>query len=330
MKQKAQPNRLKDKGKFNCMKSKSKRPFTAKTPPVIGALKASVSAKRLKTLGEKNISKKINSRRKIKAKHPTFGSFSMFGRKEPVYKYTAHAFGYIPKAGAQGRKPVEIVDAGGGSIEADASLKNGLIKITLDRLRVFDYPGGGIHTILFDFYAQHQATAQETQDLRFTQKYRVQQNSGAGITGYPVFLGLKVGDQGVSFKCFTVNVDDEDDKKILGFLDGDVFKKGLSLLGTVNPVIPIVSGFATGIVDAFAHRNDNVPVQDFYMGLDFSGIQTRAQLREGSYIAVQIPDTDTWDWTAWIFNPMRGQIVDKETEKKSIPYNYIVFSISKM
>lgn len=251
----------------------------------------------------------------------------MAGQAGTRLQYTEHAFGFIPKSGAGSR--VDINDA--GNMTADASLKDQQIKITLDRLRVFQYPGSGMHTILFDFYAQHQtANAGESQDLHFTQNYRVQEGSGAGVTGYPVFVGLKVGDQGVSFKCFTVNIKNDGDQKILGFLGSDVFKKGLQLLNTVNPIVPVVSGFATGIVDAFAHRNDNVPVQDFYMGLDFSGVQTRAQLREGSYIAVQIRDATAWDWSQWVFKPANGQVVSRNAPSRGIPYNYVVFSVSRM
>jgi hypothetical protein len=37
-------------------------------------------------------------------------------------------------------------------------------------------------------------------------------------------------------------------------------------------------------------RNRNVPVQDFYLGLDFSAIPMRARLAQGSYLAVQISE----------------------------------------
>jgi hypothetical protein len=297
----------------------------------IGALKASQAAQKLMLMGDEDVARDIRRAMKMHGADPRFSALIWPFPKRPVpaYKYTEHAFGYIPKA-APGTVPsTDIKDA--GNITADASLKGQNIKITLDRLRVYQYPGEGIHTILFDFYAQHQTpNAGETQDLHFTQNYRVQEGSGAGITGYPVFVGLKVGNEGVSFKCFTVNVKNDDDQKVLGFLGSDVFKKGLQLVNTVNPVVPIVSGFATGIVDAFAHRNDNVPVQDFYMGLDFSSVQTRAQLREGSYVAVQVPDAVTWDWSQWVFKPANGQIVSKGTPSTGVPFNYVVFSVSGM
>ena len=44
-----------------------------------------------------------------------------------------------------------------GNIAADDALKQARITITLNRLRVADYPGGGTHQVLFDFYARHAA-----------------------------------------------------------------------------------------------------------------------------------------------------------------------------
>jgi hypothetical protein len=295
----------------------------------IGALKASQAAEKLAFMGEPDVARDIQRAMKLGNINPQFSALIWPFPKKPIpaYKYTDHAFGFFGRASSGGTATVDIKDA--GNITADATLKGATIKITLDRLRVYQYPGEGIHTILFDFYAQHQAPG-DMQDLHFTQKYRAQEGSGAGIEGYPVFVGLKVGNEGVSFKCFTVNIKNDDDQRVLGFLGSDVFKKGLQLINSVNPAVPIVSGFATGIVDAFAHRNDNVPVQDFYMGLDFSGIQTRAQLQEGSYIAVQVPDIAAWDWSLWVFKPANGQVVSKAAPSKGVPFNYVLFSVSKV
>ena len=48
------------------------------------------------------------------------------------------------------------------------------------------------------------------------------------------------------------------------------------------------------------------------MGLDFSQIATRAPLAEGSYIAVQIPESQQrlWEWEDWLYDPKTGQIVN--------------------
>ncbi|WP_300667783.1 hypothetical protein [Desulfoluna sp.] len=246
-------------------------------------------------------------------------------KDDPIWKFTSHAYGFIPPADSRSDAQVSIVNA--GNIIADTALKDQAIKITLDRLVVRDYPGKGVHHILFDFYAQHQTTGQ-AQDLHFTQTYRVQEGQSAPISGYPIFVGLNVGSEGVAFKCQTINVKNEADEKLLGIMEGDAFKKGLQLVNTVNPAIPVVTGFATGITKAVLNGKKNVPVQAFDLGLDFSTIQTRAKLKEGSYVVVQAPLP--FDWAQWVYSPTSGQIISTADPATSIPYNYIVFSISKM
>jgi hypothetical protein len=302
--------------------------FDIKLPPVIGKMKSSKAADKIASLGDKKTALQINKLIDAKGRDVKFANLDwLFGDDKPAYKYTDHVFGYIPQSGGSANSGiVDITDA--GNITPDQNLKNATIKITLDRLRVYDYPGKGLHTILFNFAAQHQVSG-GSQDLHFTQNYRVQEGAGAGITGYPVFIGLKLGTEGLYLKCSTVNVSNNDDQKILKFLGNETFKKGLQLIGTVNPVIPVVTEFAKGIVETFAHRHDNVPVQDFYMGLDLSSNPTRAKLKEGSYIAIQVPDASQWDWTKWGFKTSIGQIVSKPASG-GVPYNYIVFSISKM
>lgn len=312
------------------VRSSTARPRGATAPrsgiQVLGNMKTSVAAEHLKAIGDVELARSL-ARMPPREKNRRFSLARLLGKKpDPVFRYTEHAFGYLPKTA--GKADVPISDA--GNIEPDATLKGSAVKVTLDRLRVFAYPGGGTHTILFDFRAQHQTSDQgDSQDLRVAQHYRVQDGGGAGISGYPVFVGLKVGSEGVSFRCSTVNVSNKEDQQILRFLGGDVFKKGVQLISQVNPVLPIVTAFATGIIETFAQRNDNVGVQDFFLGLDFSGIATRAQLREGSYIAVQVPDLAEWDWSKWVFKPATGQIVSTQ-DGKSVPLNYVVFSVSKL
>ncbi|PZF72572.1 hypothetical protein [Taibaiella soli] len=250
---------------------------------------------------------------------------NLFGQK--AWIHTGHSFGFLPPS-EPGSEFISIRHA--GNIEADQNLKNTRIKVTLDRLRVADYPGSGQHLVLFDFYAQNQLPG-TIEHLHFTNTYTAREGEQAGIIGYPVFVGLNVGTEGIAFRCFTVNVKNESDEKFLSFLDSDVFKSGLELSKQLQPAIAPLSKMALGISEAIAKRNRNVPVQSFYMGLDFSKISTRARLREGSYIAVQIPETlvTAWDWDEWVFNPSNGQLVHADEPTKLIPYNYIVFGISR-
>ncbi len=43
----------------------------------------------------------------------------------------------------------------------------------------------------------------------------MQEGQAAGIAGYPVFIGLNVGNQGVAFECSTINVNNEEDLLVL-------------------------------------------------------------------------------------------------------------------
>lgn len=249
--------------------------------------------------------------------------------KEPKsWQHTAHAFGHIPLHEPRASGMVEITHA--GDMKADESLKNARIKVTLNQLRVAEYPGKGIHHILFDFYAQNQLK-DHVEHLHFNQTYRGQEGELVGIIGYPVFIGLNVGSEGVAFKCFTVNVKNDDDEAVLDFLDSESFQTGLKLATTAQPAIAPLAGMAVGLTKMIANRNKNVPVQDFYMGLDFVGVPLGARLAQGSDITVQIPEKQRkmWDWNQWVCDPTSGSIVKKDDAEALIPYNYIVFGISK-
>jgi hypothetical protein len=167
--------------------------------------------------------------------------------------------------------------------------------------------------------------------LHFNATYRVREGERVAILGYPLFVGLNVGSEGVAFKCFTVNVRNEQDEALLGLLDADVFKAGLKLAATVQPAIVPFSEMALGLTKGIATRSRNVPVQEFYLGLDFSAIPMRARLAEGSYLAVQIPETlqTVWNWGEWAFNRANGQVVNKTEPTRLIPYNYLAFSVSR-
>jgi hypothetical protein len=258
-------------------------------------------------------------------------SFGIFDRIWPgeakPWQHTAHAFGYLAPA-TPGQDALPIRHA--GEVAADSSLKNATLKITLDRMRVAAYPGGGMHRVLFDFYAQNQVPGR-AEDIHFNATYRIREGEQAAILGFPIFIGLNVGNEGVSFRCFTVNVKNDDDEAFLDLLESDVFKAGLRLGTTAQPALAPLSGLALGLTKTLAARHRNVPVQDFFLGLDFSNIPLRGRLAEGSYLAVQIPDAQeaSWDWNAWVYIPARGQVVSQADPKKPIPYNYLVFSISR-
>ena len=293
--------------------------------PILGRLPPAEAAAKLREVGENETADAIETAKDAR-------DFQTFGLRERLFpdrqwQHTAHAFGYLAPA-TPGSDPIPIRHA--GNIEADPTLANARIKITLDRLRIADYPGGGTHRILFDFYAQNQVP-DGIEHLHFNATYRVREGEEAAIIGYPIFVGLNVGIEGVVFRCLTVNVKNEDDDALLGFLESDVFKTGLMLATTAQPAIAPLSGMAVALTKSIAGRHKNVPVQDFYMGLDFTKIAFRARLAEGSYLAVQIPEAAerVWDWDDWVYHPNSGQVVSRHDEAQLIPYNFLVFSVNR-
>jgi len=293
--------------------------------PVLGKLPLDKAAAKLREMGENDVAAALEKGQATSA--PLFGAPRWWPFQDKPWQHTAHAFGYLTQASPDSQ-PLPIRHA--GNIASDSTLRNGRIKITLDRLRVAAYPGGGTHRVLFDFYAQNQ-TNRNVEHIHFNVTYRAREGEQAAILGYPIFVGLNVGTEGVAFKCFTVNVRNDDDEALLGFLESDVFKIGLKLATAVQPAIAPFSQMAFSLTKSIATRHRNVPVQDFYLGLDFDRIATRARLAEGSYVAVQIPETlqAVWDWNDWIYNPANGQIVNQAESTQLIPYNYLVCSVSR-
>jgi hypothetical protein len=295
--------------------------------PMFGELPATVAYETLKTWGDEEDAAAVEDAILKRGSDVAFSELALASPKP--YQYTDHVFGYIaPPAAGPSVPSLPIVDA--HSITADLTLQNAALRITLDRLRVFDYPGGGIHHVLFDFSAEHQATPNEKETPHFNHTYRVQEGGQAGISGYPIFVGLRAGTQGIHFAASTVNVKNDDDQRFLGFISGDLFKGGLTLLSSVNPAVPVVAGFVKGIAEGIATHNNNKAMQDVYLGLDFETVATRPKLRVGSYIVIQVPSAAAWDWTKWQFSYSNGQIVDAANASDPVPFNYFVISISKM
>jgi hypothetical protein len=217
-----------------------------------------------------------------------------------------------------------------GSIGPQPHLKNTRIKITLNRLRVAGYPGGGTHRVLFDFYAQNQLPG-VTEELHINSTFRVREGESAAVVGYPIFIGLNVGTEGLTFRCQTVNVKNDEDETFLEMLETDVAKTGLKLATVAQPALAPLANIAMGLTKAIATRNRNVAVQDFSLGLDFGGTPMGARLAEGDYIAVQVPEDSliVWNWEDWVYVPQSGNIVSRSQKDLLIPYNFVVFGISQ-
>ncbi|NJO50903.1 MAG: hypothetical protein HC840_17285, partial [Leptolyngbyaceae cyanobacterium RM2_2_4] len=217
--------------------------------PVLGKLPLAEAAVKLSEMGEIEDAEVLEVAEKNDPL--TFGVWPFWGNK--LYKHTAHTFGYLAPAPPNSHDlPIQSAN----NIIPDLTLKGDRIKITLNALRVAAYPGGGTHQILFDFYAQNQLP-DTTEHLHFNSTYRVREGERAALLNYPLFLGLNVGNNGLIFKCLTVNVNNEEDEAAIQFLESDAFKTGLQLATTVQPAIKLLSEMAMGFTRAIANRHKN-------------------------------------------------------------------------
>lgn len=248
-----------------------------------------------------------------------------FSVQNQPWSFTTHQYGYIGFQESRSNDPLSIQHP--NTIEPDISLKNSRINIRLDRLKIHKYPGSGIHNVMVTFAARNQV-ANSQESVSFSQTYRVLEGQAAGIAGYPVFIGLNVGNQGVAFECSTINVNNDEDLSVLEALDSSTFKSGLELLTTMQPGIAPFTAVTVGVVKSLAKRHENIPVQKFYLGLDFENAAMGIRLREGNYIAVQVPNETAIDWNKWIYKPNLGTIVHK-ADDSPIEYNYLVFRVSR-
>jgi hypothetical protein len=292
--------------------------------PVLGSLPPDIAAEKLSALGEPELAEVLRTAPREAEFRGSGGWRWPFRTK--AWQHTSHAFGYIaPLKVAAGIR--DVVDV--GAIEADISLKKTRVKITLDALRIEEYPGSGTHHILFDFYAQNQIRP-APEHLHFNATYRVRQGEQAAIRGYPIFLGLTTGNDGLAFRCYTVNVKNEGDQALLAFLDSDTLKAGLRLATTVQPAIAPLTDLAHNITKGIAGRNRNVAVQDVYLGLDFSDTATGAKLRLGSYVVVQVPEDQVkFTWKDWVFETESRAIVRRDNPQEKLPYNFFIFAVAK-
>lgn len=236
---------------------------------------------------------------------------------------TGAKIGYIPEGDANGL--AEIVNAIG--MTGDQDLVEESLKITLDTFFVANYPGMGKHKILCEFMGRNQ-TEQEEEATRFALTLAANDGTSAAHHGLPIFVGMNVGKNGLAFEGRTINVCSEDDDLILDALGKGVFKDGLTLLTTAQPVLKPFVKLAEGMVSAVLKRSKNREVFKFGLGLDFSNSSTSAKLRLGSYVVVQTDEAD-WQWSNFVWDPASGTIRSKAADGNGLNLNYMVFGVSK-
>jgi hypothetical protein len=293
---------------------------------VLARMPRAEAAARLEAIDEAEVALALRQQpARAGARASSFGIFDAFSGTVKPWMHATHIFGFLPMS-ASASVEQEILPP--GQIDPDLSLKNERINITLNRLRIAEYPGRGRRQILFDFSAQnHLPTGDE--DAHFNMTFRADENALVAVINYPVFIGLHVGSQMAMFRCYTVNVQNDQDETLLASLDSEVFKKGLKLAEVAQPALAPLAEIAVGLTKAVASRHKNVPVQNIQMGLDFGGPRLGARLAQGDYIAVQAPleAVRDWDWSEYKLNPRVGEIV-RADDGSPIPYNYFAFGIS--
>ena len=306
------------------------------TVPVLGTLPPAALAAKLRAMGDPDTAAVIeqalagDSAEGAERGGEQFGlpkgGWWPFNRSKPAYLNTAIAVGYLPVLRPNDPPPIRDV----GNIVPDLTLRGARIKITLLYLRAADYPGGGMHQVLFDFAARNQVPG-TPEDVHFTTSFRIAEGQRAPVRGYPIFVGLTVGPTGVAFSCTVVNVYNEGDRQLLGFLDSDVFRAGLQLATVVQPALKPLTAMAVGLTQNLLAQHENAKTQEFQLGLDFTAVAGGALLAEGAYIVVQIPESAQvlWNWDDWAYLPGNGQIVAKRDLTSLIPYNYLILGVSR-
>jgi hypothetical protein len=287
--------------------------------PVLGRLPIDQATAKLREVGEDQLADALQADRHD-TPVDTYGLPRLRLRPDRAFRHTGHAIGYLPLSPGPHTGPLEIRHA--GNITPDPSLEGEQIILTLDALRIADYPGRGPHRVLFDFAAGQ---------VHFNATYRAAEGEHAAVRGRPIFVGLPVGHQGLLLQVATVNVHNEQDEAFLRFLETEAFTAGLQLATTWQPALVPLSAMALALTKAIATRHRNVAVQAIELGLDFRAGPMGARLAEGAYIVVQIPESaqTVWRWQHWVYDPTSGHIVNAADHNQLFPYNSFTISISR-
>ncbi len=249
-------------------------------------------------------------------------SLALLGHAKP-WRRTGVKVGYVPTGTAEGRQvPVKAASA----VEADRNLVGRRVKLTLDEFHIESYPGFGEHRVVCEFAGKNQSHG-SSEEVRFALTAFARDRSGSAIRGAPIFVGLTVGADGLSFEGRTVNVQNSADEWLIGALGSDTFKNGLSLVTTAQPVLKPFAKLAADAVAAAARRNKNKQISAFNIGLDFSGTATSSKLRLGSYVIVQGDDAE-WTWDDVRLDTERNKVMVLATGEH-LASKYMVIGVSE-
>lgn len=252
------------------------------------------------------------------------GQGFLIGKKP--YTHTGFILGFIPTVTPTSKGSSEII--GISKIEGNKEIIGKRIKISMDKFYVHSYPGLGQHSILCEFSGKNQV-AGETEELRFALKFNAADKAGASVSGVPLFMGVTVGNDGISFEGRTINVSNTLDEVVLATLDSPAFKNGLALIHAAQPALKPFSTLAAAAVKSTLARKRNTQVHSFNLGLDFGEGATSARLRHGSYIVIQTDDAAGWDWTNFEWNRDAMTLQRKADASTELEFNYMIFGVSE-
>lgn len=309
--------------------------------PVLGELPAREAIAKLQALGDDKTVRELEmlyrqsiSLGGVMGMSDVSRQFSEWWSKDSPWKYVGFEVGYIVPPDPTKKAGFQLLQSA-REIEPDTTLHNATLNITLDRFFVVSYPpsirhlGSITHRVLLRFYTLHQ-TQRRSEDIHFNKICKARDGEAASIVGSPIFLGLKVSDQGIVLGCESVKVTDEHDQSFLGFLESDAFTAGLQLLSTIQPIVGMIAITAAYITKVVAGRNVNAKVHEFEarLGLD-KGIPSSYKLAAGSYVVVQTPggSQPSWNWNDWKYQ--NGNIVRSRSPQTLLSYNYFIFGIRK-
>lgn len=273
----------------------------------------------------------IGSRRKAEELLPGGASGNWLGSNlNKPWQATGMVVGYISPGQTGNQVPVTSAAA----MEGDRALISTRVKISLDRFFVQEYPGSGTHKILCEFAGKNQVISnsradkksKDAEEMRFAFNTQANDNAPASVSGHPIFLGVVVGSDGLSFEGRTVNVGSKINDAVQKMLGSPIFKNGLSLMTSAQPALKPFVGLAGSVVEAVAKSRGNYQVHNFNLGLDFSENVTSAKLRHGSYVIIQTNQTD-WDWNNTHWSPDALCLIDCRTGK-SVEANYLILGVS--
>lgn len=302
--------------------------------PSLATLPPLTAAAKLREVGETGAAESLENAAALRQPGTAqdFGIFDRARAPQP-WMHSGTSVGYLAPV-ASDDDAISIISA--RRVGADAALKGARVKVTLDRLYAAGFPGGGEHQVLLHFATQYQEPGRaQAEPLRFSTTCKVRDGQIANVQDFPIFVGLPVGSEDLTLEYTAINVKNDDDEKILNVLNSEgfaeVFKAGVQLVSTFQPMLAPFSALALSLAKYFFGREKNINIGPFKMGLDFSTIPLHNHLAAGSYIVAQLPEDlqRTWNWSDWAYRIDSGLVIKKSDPTQRIPYNYLIFSIAR-